>query len=102
MALLRSVLNTSANKKYNFLLSSIKNGKFGKINVNDLVLKSSSTCYATAATTQVQAAPYSDTLDVSFNDARAAFKSKTNWELFRSYLVYTLCSFDYLVENNMK
>ncbi|XP_045465452.1 proline dehydrogenase 1, mitochondrial [Harmonia axyridis] len=102
MALLRSVVNTSANKKYGFLFGTLKSGKFGKIDVNKLVLKSTSTCYTTAATTQVQAAQFSDTLDVSFQDARAAFKSKTNWELFRAYLVYTLCSFDYLVENNMK
>lgn len=102
MALLRSVVNTSANKKYGFLFGTLKSGKFGQIDVNKLVLNSTSTCYTTAATAQVQTAQPSDVLDVSFNDARAAFKSKTNWELIRAYLVYTLCSFEYLVENNMK
>lgn len=43
-----------------------------------------------------------DPLDITFEDAKAAFKSKTNWELMRAYIVYTLCSFEYLVDNNMK
>jgi proline dehydrogenase len=43
-----------------------------------------------------------DPLDTSFNDPTAAFKSKTTFELIRAYFVYTLCSSEYLVENNMK
>ena len=43
-----------------------------------------------------------DPLDLSFNDARAAFKSKTTWEVLRAYIVYQLCSSETLVENNMK
>lgn len=43
-----------------------------------------------------------DPLDLSFTDAKAAFKSKTTWEILRAYIVYTLCSSQYLVENNMK
>ncbi|KAF4518868.1 hypothetical protein B566_EDAN006719 [Ephemera danica] len=43
-----------------------------------------------------------DPLDLSFTDAKAAFKSKTTWEILRAYIVYTLCSSEYLVENNMK
>lgn len=46
--------------------------------------------------------PQRDPLDITFEDAKAAFKSKTNWELVRAYIVYTLCSFEYLVDNNMK
>lgn len=46
--------------------------------------------------------PLRDPLDVSFNDPVAAFKSKTTWELFRAYLVYTICSSEKLVEHNMK
>ena len=46
--------------------------------------------------------PQRDPLDVSFNDPHAAFKSKTTFELIRAYFVYTLCSSEYLVENNMK
>lgn len=43
-----------------------------------------------------------DQLDTSFNDAHAAFKSKTTFELIRGYLVYLICSSETLVENNMK
>lgn len=43
-----------------------------------------------------------DPLDVSFNDPHSAFKSKTTWELIRAYVVYLMCSSNYLVDNNMK
>lgn len=46
--------------------------------------------------------PQRDPLDVGFNDPRAAFKSKTTFELIRAYFVYVLCSSEFLVENNMK
>lgn len=43
-----------------------------------------------------------DPLDVSFNNPIDAFKSKTTWELVRAYVVYVMCSSEYLVENNMQ
>lgn len=43
-----------------------------------------------------------DLLDVSFNNATAAFKSKTTWELFRAYIVYLMCSSSFIVDNNLK
>lgn len=43
-----------------------------------------------------------DQLDLGFNDHIAAFKSKTTMELVRGLFVYTVCSFDFIVENNMK
>ncbi|KAJ1523987.1 hypothetical protein ONE63_010532 [Megalurothrips usitatus] len=43
-----------------------------------------------------------DVLDASFDDAHAAYKSKTTWEILRAYIVYTLCSSTYLVEHNMQ
>lgn len=46
--------------------------------------------------------PTRDPLDVSFNDPVAAFKSKTTWELVRAYMVYVMCSSEYLVDNNIK
>lgn len=56
-----------------------------------------------AATTSVaQKVGRKDPLDTSFNDPKAAFKSKTTFELIRAYFVYMLCSSEYLVENNMK
>lgn len=43
-----------------------------------------------------------DPLDTGFADPKAAFKSKTTIELIRAYIVYTLCSSEFLVDNNMK
>jgi proline dehydrogenase len=56
---------------------------------------------ATAAST-VDNKPKWDTLDTSFANPEATFKSKTTWEIFRAYIVYQLCSSNYLVENNMQ
>ncbi|XP_023289134.1 proline dehydrogenase 1, mitochondrial-like, partial [Orussus abietinus] len=43
-----------------------------------------------------------DPLDLRFNDPVASFKSKTTKELIRAYVVYQICSLEYIVENNMK
>lgn len=43
-----------------------------------------------------------DVLDLRFNDPVASFKSKTMAELIRAYVVYQLCSVEFLVENNMR
>jgi hypothetical protein len=43
-----------------------------------------------------------DTLDLSFSDGRQAYRSKSTWEILRAYLVFKLCSINYLVENNDK
>lgn len=43
-----------------------------------------------------------DPLDLKFNDPIAAFKSKTTMELLRAYVVYQMCSIEYIVEHNMK
>jgi hypothetical protein len=41
-------------------------------------------------------------LDLTFENAREAFKSKTNFELFRALLVLRLCSMDFLVQQNQR
>jgi len=41
-----------------------------------------------------------DELDLTFLDHRAAFKSKTTWEVLRAYIVFNLCSIKPLVDNN--
>jgi len=46
--------------------------------------------------------PEWDPLDVSFADPQATFKSKTTWEILRAYVVYQLCSSNYIVENNIQ
>lgn len=38
-------------------------------------------------------------LDLTFEDSKTAFKSKSNLELLRGYLVFQLCSINFLVEN---
>lgn len=43
-----------------------------------------------------------DPLDITFEDTKTAFKSKTTWELIRAYIVYTTCSFNFIVDNNKK
>ncbi|XP_028047381.1 proline dehydrogenase 1, mitochondrial isoform X2 [Monomorium pharaonis] len=52
---------------------------------------------------QQQSAPRQiDPLDLKFNDPIASFKSKTTMELMRAYVVYQMCSIEYIVEHNMK
>ncbi|XP_075234848.1 proline dehydrogenase 1, mitochondrial-like [Lycorma delicatula] len=41
-------------------------------------------------------------VDLSFSNPEEAFKSKYNHELFRGYIVYMLCSSNFLVKNNSK
>ncbi|OWR53723.1 proline dehydrogenase 1, mitochondrial [Danaus plexippus] len=44
--------------------------------------------------------PSRDELDLTFNSPRDAFKSKKTSELVRAYLVYQICSINWVVENN--
>lgn len=39
------------------------------------------------------------TLDLSFEDSKTAFKSKSNFELLRGYLVFQLCGIKFLLDN---
>jgi proline dehydrogenase len=39
-------------------------------------------------------------LDLSFENTKEAFKSKSNWELWRQYIVLRMCGIDYLVQHN--
>lgn len=98
MAFLRTVLRCSLSRKYglNFSNNSLRNGRIN-VNLNQLALKSTATNLPSSTPVSPK-----DPLDITFEDAKAAFKSKTTWELYRAYIVYTLCSVEYLVENNMK
>ncbi|XP_050299370.1 proline dehydrogenase 1, mitochondrial isoform X2 [Anthonomus grandis grandis] len=105
MAFLRTVSRSSVSKKYGLLIDNLNSGFGGKIDVSQAVWKSTA-----AATTLIQEQQKQQTvqqsprdpLDLSFEDAKAAFKSKTNWELIRALVVYQICSYETIVANNMK
>ncbi|UYV61265.1 PRODH, partial [Cordylochernes scorpioides] len=46
--------------------------------------------------------PQRDPLDLTFENTKAAFKSKTTSELIRALVVLRLCSFRFLIDNNEK
>lgn len=105
MAFLRSLIRCSVYRKYGLLFDRLQNSSFAKINANQILLKSnaaSGTLLQNQSSEAVQKQPPRDPLDITFEDAKAAFKSKTNLELIRAYVVYTLCSFESLVTHNMK
>lgn len=88
-----------ANVQRGMKTRSRNNGSIGLLSApQPAALHSSRDVSATAAS----AIPQRDPLDVSFNNPIDAFKSKTTWELVRAYVVYLMCSSEYLVENNMK
>lgn len=103
MAFLRTVVRCSGNKKYGSLIDNLNSGFGGKIDVNQALRKSTAAATTLVEDQQKQAVQSpKDPLDLTFEDAKAAFKSKTNWELLRALIVYQMCSYETLVANNMK
>jgi len=51
---------------------------------------------------ETQNIPERDDLDLTFSDARQAFRSKSTLEIIRAYLVFKLCSIHFLVDHNEK
>ncbi|XP_071865121.1 proline dehydrogenase slgA isoform X1 [Bombus fervidus] len=103
MAFLRTVPRCSAGKKLRKclplpvgLLENVTKPSVQLVQVHDREY--------TGTTADVKPAPprQIDPLDLKFNDPIAAFKSKTTKELLRAYIVYQLCSIEYIAENNMK
>ena len=43
--------------------------------------------------------PAEQQLDLTFSDSKTAFRSKTNFELLRGYLVFQLCGVKFLLDN---
>ncbi len=43
--------------------------------------------------------PAQQQLDLTFSDAKTAFRSKTNFELLRGYLVFQLCGVKFILDN---
>lgn len=65
--------------------------------------RSTTTSVQTTSPPAVPAAAVTkDVLDLSFEDARAAFRSKSTGEIFRAYIVFYLCTIKFLVDNNSK
>ena len=107
---MRLVARLPASSKFNCSNPHI-NGKslersgFSPIHTSSVVFKSTATTEALGGNSQTlgkTGGQRRDVLDASFDDAHAAYKSKTTREILRAYIVYTLCSSSYLVENNMK
>lgn len=103
MAFLRTVSRCSVPKKYGLLIDNLNSGFGGKIDVNQAVRKSTAAATSLIQDQQKQAVQSpKDPLDLTFEDAKAAFKSKTNWELIRALVVYQICSYETIVTNNMR
>lgn len=100
MAFLRNLYKCSPNQRYATVFSNLQNTR---------ICESHRAVKSTAADAVAQdnagptvGTPGKDPLDITFENPKAAFKSKTNWELIRALIVYQICSFEYLVENNMQ
>ncbi|XP_025836081.1 proline dehydrogenase 1, mitochondrial-like [Agrilus planipennis] len=102
MAFLRALLRCSAVKNRRLFAASCQKLEFRQVALKSTAATTIVSDNSEAATTAGSGQPPKDPLDITFENAEAAFKSKTNLELIRAYIVYTLCSFDYLVQNNMK
>lgn len=99
MAFLRSVIKNGAGNKYSVCLNG--NVQFGRACITTVKKEEGKDNVTNTSQVLLNASPR-DQLDITFEDATAAFKSKTTWELFRAYLVYTICSSNYIVEHNQK
>ncbi|KAH6932374.1 hypothetical protein HPB50_005090 [Hyalomma asiaticum] len=66
-------------------------------------LKSSASPAALDRTSEsTELPPRRDPLDLSFNDARAAYKSKTTGELLRAFVVLKLSSSNWIINNHQE
>lgn len=95
------MIRCSVYKKYGLLIDNLNSGFGSKIDVNQTALKSTAAALVQDQQKQAVQSP-KDPLDLTFEDAKAAFKSKTNWELLRALIVYQMCSYEAIVTNNMK
>lgn len=104
MAYLRAVVRCSLSPKCGNLQQSIPaaSSAVGRVSFKSTHAASAVPQYESEQTADPASGPRRDPLDITFQDSYAAFKSKTTWEVVRAYIVYTLCSSEYLVENNMK
>ena len=109
MAFLRTVPRCcTGSKKFSkclsgvFNASSIDNATRPSVQLVQVLARGYASSAGTTSAQPAAAPRQVDPLDLKFNDPVASFKSKTTMELVRAYIVYQICSIDYLVENNMK
>ncbi|XP_035207312.1 proline dehydrogenase 1, mitochondrial-like isoform X1 [Stegodyphus dumicola] len=83
--------------------SSLKGSLKSKQYVSEQWKSTSATVIAPETTAVDGEAKYErDELDLTFENTKDAYKSKTTWELVRALMVLKLTTFDYLVENNQQ
>lgn len=109
MAFLRAVIRCSGSRKFGISIYNLHGAKSAKIrvflplqNYTPIALKTTVASTADVEEKSTRFGSRRDPLDTGFDNPKAAFKSKTTWEVLRAYIVYTLCSSNYLVENNMQ
>ncbi|XP_029848603.3 proline dehydrogenase 1, mitochondrial [Ixodes scapularis] len=61
-----------------------------------------SSSVAAVPLSKAEVPPQWDPLDLSFSDARTAYKSKSTWELIRAYIVLKLSSSNYIVSHHQQ
>lgn len=100
MAVLRTFFKCSGSKHHRIIFDRLRD--LAKINCVAPKSTISGTIVQDSYSSSAVSTPRKDPLDISFADYKSAFKSKTLFELSRAYLVYTICSSETIVENNMK
>ena len=96
-----------SNKATFGLVNEFKNSKYAIIYSNNEQVRYTSTTpkkgnafafeYSTDLQNDLQ--NINKTLDLSFNDSKTAFQSKSNFELFRAYVVFQLCGINFLLDH---
>ncbi|KAF2900805.1 hypothetical protein ILUMI_05344 [Ignelater luminosus] len=100
MAFSRAFIKCSGYKCHRLIVNRLHG--FTKINCVALTSTVTGTIVQETCSSAAASKSRRDPLDISFEDYEAAFRSKTLGELLRAYLVYTICSSETIVENNMK
>ncbi|XP_069671517.1 proline dehydrogenase 1, mitochondrial isoform X2 [Periplaneta americana] len=114
MAFLRAVFRSNVYRKFGISSFHITQQGINSVRVKFSIPPASIGCNTFKSTHAASAIGYDtavegksaqqhprDPLDLTFEDHVASFKSKTTWEILRAYIVYTMCSSEYLVEHNM-
>lgn len=94
-----------SNKAAFGLLNGFKDSKYALIYSNDKQIRHTSTtpkkgnAFAFDYSPNCELENINKTLDLSFNNSRTAFQSKSNFELLRAYAVFQLCGISFLLDH---